>query len=333
MRELVAGVRRIIVLLGGGSSEREISLRSGRAVTCALASLGYAVRPLDPLEESVERFRWQLGDFAFIALHGRFGEDGQVQKILERRGIPYTGSGPAASRLAFSKSAAKVEFRNHGISTPRGLVVQASRSREELRSLAESVGFPLVVKPDQEGSSLGVSFVAAADGVIAACERAFSFGPVVLIEQAIVGTEWTVGLLDDRPLPPLKVTVPGQIFDFDDKYGRETTGYDFDGGVTSGERDRIAALAARAAGSLGAVGLSRVDIRVDRSGQPFVLEVNTVPGLTDHSLVPKAAERAGWTLGTLCEETMRLALQGNPVPQIVSSPYDRWPDVADRRAG
>lgn len=333
MRELVAGVRRIVVLLGGGSSEREISLRSGRAVTCALASLGYAVRPLDPLEESVERFRWQLGDFAFIALHGRFGEDGQVQTMLERRGIPYTGSGPAASRLAFSKSAAKEEFRRHGVPTPPGGIVPAALSREEWMSLVDSVGYPLVVKPDQEGSSLGVSFVAAADGLISACERAFSFGPVAIFEQAIIGSEWTVGLLDDRPLPPLKVTVPGQIFDFDDKYGRETTGYDFDGGVTSGERDRIAALAARAAGSLGVTGLSRVDIRVDRSGKPFVLEVNSVPGLTEHSLIPKAAKRAGWTLGTLCEETMRLALQGRSAPQNASSPYDPWPGVADRRAG
>lgn len=333
MREPVAGVRRIVLLLGGGSSEREISLRSGRAVTCALASLGYAVRPLDPLEESVERFRWQLGDFAFIALHGRFGEDGQVQAMLERRGIPYSGSGPKASRLAFSKSAAKEEFRRHEVPTPRGIVLQAARPAEELRSLAESVGYPLVVKPDQEGSSLGVSYVSAADGLISACERAFSFGPVVLVEPAIIGSEWTVGLLDDRPLPPLKVTVPGQIFDFDDKYGRETTGYDFDGGVTSDERNRIAAVAARAAGALGVTGLSRVDIRVDRSGQPFVLEVNTIPGLTDHSLVPKAAKQAGWTLGTLCEETMRLALRAHAVPQNASSPYDRWPGVADRRAG
>lgn len=333
MPELLAGVRRVIVLLGGGSSEREISLRSGRAVTCALASLGYAVRPLDPLEESVERFRWQLGDFAFIALHGRFGEDGQVQKILERRGVPYTGSGPTASRLAFSKSAAREEFRRHDVPTPRGVVVPAAGSREEWRSLADSVGYPLVVKPDQEGSSLGVSFVAAADGLIAACEQAFSFGPVALFEEAIIGSEWTVGLLDDRPLPPLKVTVPGQIFDFDDKYARETTEYDFDGDVAPGERDRIGALAARAAGSLGVMGLSRVDIRVDRSGSPFVLEVNTVPGLTDHSLIPKAAQRSGWTLGTLCEETMRLALQRASVPQIASSPYDWLPDVSDRRAG
>ncbi len=183
MPELLVGVRRVIVLLGGARP----SVRSACGVdgpSRALASLGYARRVRSILEESVERFRWQLGDFAFIALHGRFGEDGQVQTILERRGVPYTGSGPTASAARLQQVG-----RQGGVSPPRrsdsrGVVVPAAGSPGEWRSLADSVGYPLVVKPDQEGSSLGVSFVGAADGLIAACERAFSFGPVAAFRRS-----------------------------------------------------------------------------------------------------------------------------------------------------
>jgi D-alanine-D-alanine ligase len=327
------GMRRIVVLLGGDSAEREISLASGRAVIAALTERGHVVASLDPLETPVPQFAWTAGDVALLALHGRYGEDGHVQTQLETLGIPYTGAGPEASRVAFSKSSAKLEFLRHEVPTPAHVTIHQSNSIGRLRRLAEAVGYPLVVKPDQQGSSLGVSLVERPYQLAAAVAHALSFGSLGLIEKAIRGTEWTVGFLDSQALPPICITTPHPFFDFDAKYADEQTRYDFDGPLPAPRRDRVVRAAQQACRSVGVVGLSRVDLRVDESGDPWVLEINTVPGLTDHSLVPKAAARIGWSLGELCERMILSGLAQFATCQSQSGLHNRTTAEPLRRAG
>jgi len=318
----LSSVRRVVILLGGDSSEREISLQSGWAVAKGLAERGHEVTCVDPQLTPVGKFPWQPGDVAFLALHGRYGEDGQVQRALEEADVPYTGSGPEASRVAFSKSSAKLEFLRYEVPTPAYVTIHRSNSLGRLRRLAEAVGYPLVAKPDQQGSSLGVSLVERPDQLGGALDEVFSFGTLGLLEKAIPGTEWTVGFLDAMPLPPLKISTPHRFFDYEAKYTDPETGYDFEGAVPAAQRERIVRAALQACRSNGVVGLSRVDVRVDELGDPWVLEVNTVPGLTGHSLVPKAAARLGWSLGELCERSILSSLshfaarKNRSVPQI-----------------
>lgn len=330
---LSPGQHRIVVLFGGDSAEREISLASGRAVIEALTTSGHDVVPLDPSETPVTRFAWSPGDVALLALHGRYGEDGQVQRQLERLSVPYTGAAAEASRVAFSKSSAKLEFLRHEVPTPAYVTIHQSNSIGRLRRLAEAVGYPLVVKPDQQGSSLGVSLVERPDQLSAAVALAFSFGSLGLIEKAIPGTEWTVGLLDSQVLPAICITTPHLFFDYEAKYSDEGTRYDFEGPLPPARRDRIIRAAVAACRSIDVVGLSRVDLRVDESGDPWVLEINTIPGLTDHSLVPKAAARLGWSLGELCERMVLSGLSHFATRQRPSGQHNRT--VADplRRAG
>lgn len=325
--------RRVVVLLGGDSAEREISLASGRAVIEALETRGHLVAPLDPLETPVPKFTWEPGDVALLALHGRYGEDGHVQSQLESLGIRYTGAGPEASRVAFSKSSAKLEFLRHEVPTPAHVTIHQSNSIGRLRRLAETVGYPFVVKPDQQGSSLGVSLVESPDQLAAAVAHALSFGSLGLIEKAIRGTEWTVGFLDSLPLPPICITTPHSFFDFAAKYADERTRYDFDGPLPTARRDRVVRAALQACRSIGVVGLSRVDIRVDEAGNPWVLEINTIPGLTDHSLVPKAAARLGWSLGELCERMILSGLAQFASRQSSPGLHNRTTGEPLRRAG
>lgn len=329
----LSNVRRIVVLLGGDSSEREISLQSGRAVAEALTERGHAVTCVDPHETQVAQFPWQPGDVAFLALHGRYGEDGQVQRVLERADIPYTGSGPEASRVAFSKSSAKLEFLRYEVPTPAYVTIHQSNSIGRLRRLAEAVGYPLVAKPDQQGSSLGVSLVERPDQLHAALDQVFSFGTLGLLEKAVPGSEWTVGFLDGTPLPPIQIVTPHRFFDFEAKYTADSTGYDFEGSVPVAQRERIVRAALLACRSAGVTGLSRVDVRVDEAGDPWVLEVNTVPGLTDHSLVPKAAARLGWSLGELCERSILSALSHFAARKNRTVPHIRTGIDPQRRAG
>lgn len=298
----------LVVLSGGTSSEREISLQSGAAVARALRNRGHQVVEVDPACTDLGALRWSDVRLAFLALHGAAGEDGATQAFLESHGVPYTGTGPRESQLAFSKTATKQALVPLGIPTPPWQVIDHTQSVRSLAEVAGNLGYPLIVKPDQQGSSLGVSLVTTADSLILACERAFAFGPVALLEQAIVGDEWTVGLLDDHPLPPIRISGFGPVFDFHAKYHSEEIRYLFESGQ-GGMSERVAAIARAACLAVGTRGVARVDLMVDRIGRPFVLEINTIPGFTDHSLVPKAAARAGLSFDALCQWCVDAALR------------------------
>ncbi len=247
---------------------------------------------------------------AFIALHGKFGEDGQVQQILEEApAIPYTGSGVAAARLAFSKSASKERFTQQELPTAPYVLIHESDTPHRILKLAAQIGYPLVVKPDTQGSSLGVSIVRSAVDLPAALARCFHYDTFGLLEQALVGSEWTVGVLDDRALPPIQIETGRAFFDYAAKYEDEATRYRFNSDVSTEEIERVVETARSACAAVGTCGLARVDLIVDQSGVPQVLEVNTVPGLTDHSLVPKAAAHAGLGFAELCQECLQSALR------------------------
>ena len=300
---------RIAVLCGGPSAERLISLKSGAAVARALAEIGHAVCEIDPAVVDVSDFDWGPFDVAFIALHGKFGEDGQIQQILEQALIPYTGSGVAASRLAFSKSASKERFAQNKVPTAPYVLIHESDTAHRIIQQAGLLGFPLVVKPDTQGSSLGVSIVRELQGLPAALARCFHYDSFGLLERALVGSEWTVGLIDDQSLPAIRIETDRAFFDFEAKYEDDETRYQFDYDVPAEQVETIVQAARNACSAVGTSGLARVDLIVDQSGTPQVLEVNTVPGLTDHSLVPKAAARLGMSLGELCQECVQSALR------------------------
>ncbi|MCY2966946.1 MAG: D-alanine--D-alanine ligase, partial [Planctomycetota bacterium] len=292
---------------GGPSAEREVSLKSGAAVAAALRAGGHTVREIDPKFTDVAKFDWRGIDVAFLALHGEFGEDGTVQDLLDTLGIPYTGSGANASRISFSKLAAKQRFVQNGVPTPPWLVVDSTLSPGQCAAQARRLGFPLVVKPDQQGSSLGVTIVRDEEQLGDALEIAFGYGRVVVLEQAIDGAEWTVGLLDSHPLPPIRIGTDHTFFDYDAKYHADDTRYQFDDDG-SGVAAMVSRVARDACAAVGTKGVARVDVMVDRLGRPFVLEVNTIPGFTDHSLVPKAAAHAGMNFVALCEWCVTSAL-------------------------
>ncbi len=300
---------RIAVLSGGPSAERLISLKSGSAVARALAAFGHSVCEIDPAVVDVSSFDWGPFDVAFIALHGKFGEDGQIQEILERGLIPYTGSGVAASRLAISKSASKERFAQHHVPTAPYVLIHESDTAHRIGQQAEQLGFPLVVKPDTQGSSLGVTIVQKPADLPAALARCFHFDTFGLLEQAICGSEWTVGLIDERALPPIRIGTQRAFFDYQAKYEDDETRYQFDYDVPAEVVERIVQTARNACTALGTSGLARVDLILDQTGTPQVLEVNTVPGLTDHSLAPKAAARLGMSLTDLCQECVQSALK------------------------
>jgi D-alanine-D-alanine ligase len=300
---------RVAVLSGGPSAERDVSLKSGTAVARALIETGHSIREIDPAVVDLTTVDWSRFDVAFIALHGKFGEDGQVQRLLEKARIAYTGSGTAASRLAFSKSAAKERFLQRGVPTAQYVLIHETDTPYRIQKQAPHIGFPLVVKPDTQGSSLGVSIVRSPADLPAALARCFQFDSFGLLERAIAGREWTVGLLDERALPPIQIETSRAFFDYHAKYEDEATQYHFDSDVSAEQIERVVQTARNACAAIGTCGIARVDLIVDQSGVPQVLEVNTVPGLTDHSLVPKAAARAGLGFAELCQECLRSALR------------------------
>ena len=303
---------RVVLLAGGDSAEREISLQSGSCVASALRSLSLPTQAVDPALTDLTRFAWQPGDVAFIALHGGCGENGDVQLILERAGVPYTGSGPATSQLAFSKSAAKMRFQQSGVPTPPFVLIHRSDSRERLHEQANRIGYPVAIKPDQQGSSLGVSIIHSPGDLLAATAECFRYGPFGLIEKAIAGSEWTLGVIDNECLPVIKIETANTFFDFSAKYEDDATHYLFEFPESPQVVNAITKAGHDACRALGTVGVARADLRVDAQGTPYVLEVNTVPGLTDHSLVPKAAARAGIPFAQLCRRMLESALRHGP---------------------
>lgn len=298
---------RIAVLAGGESHEREISLDGGAAVAAALEQRGHRVTRIDPGQEDVASVAWNSFDVVFPVLHGEFGEDGTIQQILEQADVPFVGSGSEASRLAFSKSASKERFLTSGVPTPPYVLIHELDEATRIDQIVRQIGYPLVVKPDTQGSSLGVTIVRSPDELPAALTSSFHYDAFALIETAVEGTEWTVGLFNDRVLPPIQIEPAGPFYDYRAKYRDDTTAYRFEFSLPTNVVKSIEEIGRRAAESLGTRGLARVDLRLDRQHRPWVLEVNTIPGMTAHSLIPKAAARIGMDLGELCEQVVYIA--------------------------
>lgn len=288
---------KVGVLAGGPSSEREISLKSGRAVYDALVQEGMDVIFLDVYDNIYDIIKRCKFDMAFIALHGKFGEDGTVQKILEEADIPYTGSDSAASRIALDKVAAKEIFEKCGIPTPKYLVFE--KNRFDIKD-ASVLGFPLVVKPQFEGSSIGLSVVRGESGLREAVDKAFEYGSKAVLEEYIDGRELTVGILDDKPLPVIEIVPKNRIYDYKAKYNDLETRYLVPAPIDNKCAQKAMALGSCAHRSLGCRSFSRVDMMMDRLGNIFVLEVNTIPGMTERSLLPKAAGAIGLSFNKLC---------------------------------
>ena len=300
--------QNVIVLLGGNSPERAISLESGTAVARALSEVGYQVRQLDPADQPLSDFNWGTDPLAVIMLHGTYGEDGQVQAELEDLKIPYTGSDEVASQLAFHKHSAKEVFLAHQLPTPDWKVLPSTIDQQELECLATEIGYPVILKPEAQGSSIGVSIVRTADELWQALQLAKEFDDLILIEKAICGEEWTVPVLDRQPLPAIRISSNRSFFDFAAKYEDDHTKYEVIKQSESETSQRATVLSLKACELLKTAGVCRVDLMVDDSGQPWLLEVNTIPGMTDHSLVPKAAYAHGWSMSDLCERILLPAL-------------------------
>ena len=294
--------QRIAVLYGGCSAEREVSLESGRTVADALTARGHAVQLIDPAVTNVAELDREQFDCAFIALHGTYGEDGQVQRELDALGVAYTGSNAEASIAAFHKWTAKQRFSDAGVPTPLARFVAEPA---DVAAAADHIGYPLVVKPCSQGSSVGVTVVFDSKNLARAAEECFRHDTCGLVETAIVGEEWTVGLIDERCLPPIRITPARGFYDYQAKYSDNRTDYHVADDETPGSLVvGLQTLARQACQSLGTSSITRVDFRVDESGQPWVLEVNTVPGFTSHSLIPKAAAAEGIALGELFESAL-----------------------------
>ncbi len=296
---------RIAVLMGGVSREREISLESGRAVAEALRGLGMEVLPVDVHEDFERSFPGQRDrvDVAFIALHGCYGEDGQVQAYLDGLGMPYTGSGAGASRLAMDKPASKEVFLREGVPTAPFL-----RLERDERPGRIPFGFPVVVKPAREGSTIGVTIVRSEDGLDGGLEEAFGCGDCVIIEQFIEGDEVAAAVLCGEGLPLVRVQPARDFYDYEAKYCDAGTRYEVPAVLAPELAASISDAALRAYRVLGCGGLARVDTIAGGSGGCQVLEVNTVPGLTAHSLAPMAAGAAGIQFPELCVRMIRDAL-------------------------
>ena len=292
---------RVAVLMGGPSTEREVSLRSGAAVAGGLRAAGIEAVEVDVRSEALDL---PVGTEAvFIALHGRFGEDGGVQALLDARGIPYTGSGAEASRAAMDKAVTRARLQAAGLPVPPGVVLTRPAA-------APPLACPLIVKPLCQGSSLGCRVVTHPDAWPAAQEEAWRYDGAIVVERFIEGRELTVGILGDRALPAIEIRAPGDRYDYTAKYTAGRTAYLVPAPLdpaTACEAGRLAGAVFRA---LGARGFGRVDFRMDRDGRLFVLELNTIPGFTETSLLPKAAAAAGLAFPELCVRILSHALCG-----------------------
>ena len=305
---LEPGTLTIGVLMGGCSREREISLESGRAVSRALQDLGHDVRPCDVRPGDMTSKFLEGMDVAFIALHGQWGEDGQIQAELDRLGACYTGSGPEASRLAMDKVAAKERFGQAGVPTPAFRSVRRG-SETALREAVDALGPDLVVKPVADGSSIDVAMGDSLETTRRAVEAVWARDEVAMLERRIAGRELTVAIVGRQTLPVIEIRVPDGWYDFHAKYESDRTEFIFDHGLPDAVQARVVQVALAAHEALGCRDLSRVDLMLPPDGEPQVLEVNTIPGFTSHSLVPKAAAHAGISFGRLCEWIVALAWQ------------------------
>ncbi|MEO7093606.1 MAG: D-alanine--D-alanine ligase [Polyangiales bacterium] len=325
------GSRRIGVLMGGWSSEREISLRSGNAVADALQARGHDVLRIDlkdDLEKPLRMARQSFGmEVAFVALHGTFGEDGCVQGLLECLGVPYTGSGVLGSALAMDKLKSKELFRLHNVPTPPYYVARETDCAD-LEEVHGSFGFPAIVKPRCEGSSVGITKVTNLAELATGVRRALDHGPDALVERYIKGAEVGVGILGGRVLGTVEIVPKRPFYDFQAKYTAGMSDYHVPARLSPTRTRGVMNLAERAAKALGVEGACRVDLLVTEGENEYVLEVNTLPGMTPTSLLPKIAEAAGYDFGQLCEAIVDLAKLHSSKPRITTAPAAPAREVA-----
>jgi D-alanine-D-alanine ligase len=302
---------KVGVLFGGRSAEREISLISGSGVLQALKSKGIDAHPFDPAERSLAELAAEKFDRVFIALHGRYGEDGTLQGALELLGIPYTGSGVMASSVGMDKVTTKIVWLAAGVPTPKYITIAAGADVDADAIVAE-LGLPLIVKPPLEGSTIGITKVTDAAGLQAAVDLARQYDKVVLVEQFIQGREFSVPVLGSgdtaRALPIVEIVAPEGNYDYQNKYFTDDTKYHCPAPLDAATTAAIQAHVVNAYRALGCEGWSRIDVLLRESDNaPFLLEVNTSPGMTTHSLVPMAARAEGTSYEDLCVDILRSA--------------------------
>lgn len=304
---------KVGVLFGGRSAEREVSLMSGKGVLAALQSKGVDAHPFDPAERSLAELAGEKFDRVFIALHGSYGEDGTLQGALEQLGIPYTGPGVMASAIAMDKIMTKRICLSHDVPTPKFTVLDsANTSADQLQAIAKEFGLPLMLKAPHEGSTIGIAKVEEANGMQAGFDLCAKYDRVVLVEQFVKGRELTVPVIGSgrnaRALPIVEIRAPQGNYDYQHKYFSDDTQYLCPAPLDEAFTKRIQALAVDAFNAIGCTGWSRVDFMIRESdNEPFLLEINTSPGMTSHSLVPMSAKVAGTDYEDLCVEILRLA--------------------------
>lgn len=298
---------KVAVLFGGDSAEREVSLMSGRAVLAALQGVGVDAHGFDPAERDLHILKEEGFARVFIALHGRGGEDGTVQGALELMGIPYTGSGVMASALSMDKWRTKMVWLASGLPTPRYAILDADTDWE---AVVAELGLPIFVKPVHEGSSMGATKVTAPGELKAAWELAARYDRLVIAEEFITGEELTAPFLEDRALPLVRIVAPGGNYDYQHKYFTDDTRYDCPCGLPADEEAALQALVMKSARVLGCRGWGRADLILTADGRPYLLEMNTSPGMTGHSLVPMSARVAGLEFAALCLKILEGARLG-----------------------
>jgi D-alanine-D-alanine ligase len=305
MLDILSG-KKIAVLMGGLSAEREVSLSSGAAVMDALKDAGYNAMPVVYDGPGLVQDLYDIKpDLVFLALHGKFGEDGTVQGLLQTMGVPYTGTGVTGSAIAMDKAITKKLLKYHDIPTAKFVVLR----KDSDTSAVGRIGYPVVVKPSTQGSTIGMSFVYSGDELAPALNLAFSHDMEAVVEKYIEGREVTAGILGDSALPLVEIVPRSGVYDYDAKYLTHDTKYVCPAELDEALETRLKALAKEVFSVLQGYGYARVDFRVDREGNPYVLEMNTLPGMTSTSLLPKAAAAAGLSFGQLIELMLEGALR------------------------
>lgn len=307
---------KIVVLAGGKSAEREVSLSTGKGIAEALASKGHQVITMDVDRELPRKLLQENPDLVYIALHGKFGEDGTVQGMLEVLEFPYTGSGVLASALAMNKVQAKKIFRQVGIPTPKEVILSRNQIRSDyigvIEIVKEHLSLPVVVKPGSEGSSFGLTIVKQEEELIEAIKKVFLYDTEALIEEYIKGKEITVGIIGNKELevfPPIEIVPKNEFYDYESKYVKGMSEHLIPARIDPETLEKVIHYAKQAHLSLGCRGLSRVDFMVKETGDVFVLEVNTLPGMTETSLLPDAARAVGLSYADLTEKIVHFAIE------------------------
>lgn len=307
MNQAGSGFGKVAVLFGGTSAEREVSLKSGAAVLAALQRSGVDAHAFDPAVRELQALKDEGYDRVFIALHGRGGEDGTVQGALELMGIPYTGSGVMASALAMDKWRSKMIWQAGGLPVPQYEMLSAD---SDWAGVVARLGLPLFVKPANEGSSVGISKVKRLEDLPAAYHEAAKHDALVIAERAVLGGEFTAAILGDTALPVIRIVPANEFYDYEAKYLRDDTRYLCPCGLTVEQEAEMQRLALQGFRLLGGRGWGRIDFLMDEAGRPYLLEANTSPGMTDHSLVPMAARHAGLGFEQLVVRVLEMAHVG-----------------------